>query len=381
MEEKSKYKFYTLDNINKIDAHYNIIFGQRSNGKTFAVLERILRRYYELGKKGAIIRRYDVDFQGKRASDLFEHLINNEVRGNVIEEITNGEWTGIYYYSLRWYLCKYNEKGIRIKDTEPFLYAFALNTMEHDKGVSYPDIDTIFFDEFMTRKYYLQDEFVTFTNVLSTIIRKRDDVKIYMCANTVNKYGNLYFSEMGITRYKDMKPGDLDTYQFAVHGNKTLKIAVEYADARNKNGSPSDIYFAFDNPKLKMITNGIWEMALYPHLPYQYDKKKDIDFTFFICWETEILQCEVIRLLEPDVVFIYAHRKTTELKYTDNDLIYSTNYDARPNWRRKITQPVYEFERKITHLIKNDKIFFQDNEIGEIWRNYIQWCRKDGGFV
>ena len=373
-------KFYTLDKIDECDAHYNIIFGQRSNGKTFAVLERIIRRYYQFHKKGAIIRRYDLDFQGKRGRDVFDHMVNNPTRGNVIAEITNGEWTGVYYFSLCWYLCRVNEKGIVVKDCEPFMYGFTLAAQEHDKGVSYTDIDTIFFDEFMTRKYYLPDEFVVFSNVLSTIIRMRDDVKIYMCANTVNKFGNLYFTEMGITRYKDMKPGDLDVYQFAAYGDKVLKIAVEYADAKNKDGVPSDIYFAFNNPKLKMITNGIWEMALYPHLPYKY-KEKDIEFTFFICWEGEMLQCEIINLEKPDAIFIYIHRKTTELRNVDDDIIYSTSYDARPNWRRKITQPVYEFERKIGALIRNEKIFFQDNEIGEIWRNYIQWCRKDGGFV
>ena len=32
-----KSKYYSLNNILKKDAQYNIIFGQRSNGKTYAV--------------------------------------------------------------------------------------------------------------------------------------------------------------------------------------------------------------------------------------------------------------------------------------------------------------------------------------------------------
>ena len=31
---KTKYKYYTLDKIDSRNAHYNIIFGERSNGKT-----------------------------------------------------------------------------------------------------------------------------------------------------------------------------------------------------------------------------------------------------------------------------------------------------------------------------------------------------------
>ena len=40
-----KNKFYTLDNILKENADYNIIYGERSNGKTTAVLNEILLQY------------------------------------------------------------------------------------------------------------------------------------------------------------------------------------------------------------------------------------------------------------------------------------------------------------------------------------------------
>ena len=59
-----------------------------------------------------------------------------------------------------------------IAQDEPFCYAFALSDMEHDKSTAYPRVNTIVFDEFLTRQIYLQDEFVVFMNVLSTIIRR-----------------------------------------------------------------------------------------------------------------------------------------------------------------------------------------------------------------
>ena len=52
--------------------------------------------------------------------------------------------------------------------------------MEHDKSNSYPSINTVIFDEFLTRRFYVPDEFILFMNVLSTIIRLRDNVKIFM---------------------------------------------------------------------------------------------------------------------------------------------------------------------------------------------------------
>ena len=64
-------------------------------------------------------------------------------------------------------------------DKQPFCYAFALSELEHDKSTAYPNVTTVLFDEFLSRKSYLPDEFVLFMNTLSTIIRERDNVKIY----------------------------------------------------------------------------------------------------------------------------------------------------------------------------------------------------------
>jgi glutaredoxin 2 len=122
-----------------------------------------------------------------------------------------------------------------------------------------------------------------------------------------------------------------------------------------------------------MITNGIWEIDIYPHCPYKY-RPKDIVFTYFIEFDRNLLQCEVVNVDEKSFTFI--HRKTTPLKDEDNDLIFSPKYDARPNWRRKITKPILKVEKKIAEYYKADKIFYQDNEVGEIVRNYLQWCGK-----
>ena len=93
----------------------------------------------------------------------------------------------------------------------------------------------------MTRQYYLQNEFVLFTNVLSTIIRHRNDVKILMLANTVNKYCP-YFKEMGLKHITEMEQGDIDVYTY---GTSSLRVAVEYCKPFAK-GKASDVYFTFN---------------------------------------------------------------------------------------------------------------------------------------
>ena len=355
-------RFYDLKAILAKEAQYNIVFGERSNGKTYAVLKYGLMQYVKDGSQLAIIRRWRDDFVGKRGVTMFDAIVSNKE----ITRMTNGEWTGVYYYGSRWFLCRY-EDGKRITDETPFAYGFALTSMEHDKSTSYPNIRTICFDEFISRNAYLPDEFVLFMNVISTIVRQRKDVKIFMLGNTVNKYCP-YFEEMGIKHLKQMKPGDIDIYRY---GDSDLLVAVEYVKP-NKKGKESDLYFAFDNPKLSMITGGAWEVDVYPHLPIKY-KPKDIQFIYYIVFSGDVLQCEIIAV--DDVTFTFIHRKTTPLNY-EKDFIYTAEYSPRMNVKRNITKPRTQIEKKIAEYYLRDKIFYANNDVGEIVRNYLIWCGK-----
>ena len=360
---KEKLKYYSLKNILAKDAQYNIIFGERSNGKTYACLRYALDRYFKYGEQFGLVRRWREDFQSKRGQTMFDAHIAN----GVISELSDGVWTGVFYQSGRWWLSKIDKDGKKFVSDEPIGYAFALSNMEHDKSTSYPKITTIIFDEFLTRDTYQQDEFVLFMNIVSTIVRQRDNVKIFMLGNTVNK-SSPYFNEMGLKHISQMKKGNIDVYTY---GDSKLRVAVEYADSISKKGKPSDIYFAFDNPKLHMITGGEWEIGLYPHRPVKY-VPKDILFTYFIKWETDILQCEIVQV--DNNLFTFIHRKTTEIKDEDSDLVFSLEYDARPNWIRNILKTNTNVTKKILKFFKEDKVFYQDNDVGEIVRNYLQWC-------
>ena len=360
----SKMNFYSVDNILSKKCQYNMIIGERSNGKTYSALEVILKNWWNKGEQGAYIRRYKEDYRGKRGQQLFE---GHETNGN-IAKITNGEWTHVKYYSGRWFLAKKDESlNTMVAQEEPFCYAFSLSDMEHDKSTSYSRVTTIIFDEFLTRSYYLQDEFVLFMNVLSTIIRHRDNVTIFMLANTVNKYAP-YFKEMGLRHVADMELGKIDIYSY---GESKLKVAVERCKSLNKEGKKSDVYFAFDNPSLAMITGGAWEINIYPHNPRKFTRA-DIVFIFFICFNDSILQCEVVRL--DDCQYIYIHNKTTKIQDEDNDIIFSEEYDPRPNHFRNIRRGTSKIEKKIGYYFSNDKVFYQDNEVGEVVNNYLQFC-------
>lgn len=353
-------KFYKLDSILSRDAHYNVIFGMRSNGKTYACKEYGIKNYVKHGKQFAYIRRWDLDLQRGRGATLFDDMVAN----GFIDKITKHEWNNVTYKSRRWYFSRYEEDRL-VLDNEPFAYAFSLSSAEHDKSTSYPNVTTIVFDEFLTRGDVCDDEFVRFTSVLSTIIRQRDDVKIFMLGNTVNKY-SVYFEEMGLSNVRKMNPGDIDIYRY---GESALTVAVEYADIPNKKKQKSNVYFAFQNPQLEMITSGKWEMQIYPHCPVKY-KPKNILKSFFIEFFDDILQGDIVNV-DSDI-FVFIHQKTSEIKDRRRDLIYTNVESHQRNIFKGFGLNDSLIGKVIVDAFNHYRVFYQSNQIGEIVHSYIK---------
>lgn len=381
MARKKDYYFDRREIMSK-HCQYNVIFGERSNGKSYQIEELILKNYIETGKQGGIIRRQREDIQGYNARTTFDGLVKNGNGENKVAEYTGGQWTSVTFQMGAWYLSTPDETkpGKMILDTRPLCYAFALSSMEHYKSTSYPDITTVLFDEMLTRFGYLNNEFVLFMNMLSTIIRDRADVTIFMVGNTVNK-DCPYFHEMGLTHVDQQQPGSIEVYTY---GKSKLKVACEFTGSNNgkRHKKPSDFYFAFNNPSLEMITGSgnIWELQLYPHCPVKFSEY-DIRFTYFIVYLDKVLQCEIVQKRDKNkrYDFTFVHQKTTELKNPDSDLIFDNHESALINHSHKINQGKHKAKavEKILSYFNNDLVFYSDNETGEIMRNYILWCRRD----
>ncbi len=358
-------KFYNTAKINKKNATYNVIFGERSNGKTYALLKQTLTDYMRDGSQAAYVRRWKEDITGRRAARLYSGLNEN----GEVSKITKGIFTGVHYWAGKFYLCNYDDAGKAIySDLDIVAFTFALSDGEHDKSTSFPNIRTIIFDEFLTNRLYLNDEFVLFMNTVSTIVRRREDVKIYMLGNTVNKFCP-YFKEMGLDHILKMEQGTIDVYSY---GSSGLTVAVEYCTSLQSK-EKSNKYFAFNNPKLEMITGGAWELAIYPHLPIKY-KPKDILYTYFIDFNDLLFQCEVVEV--EGVYFTYIHNKTTPLKNVEDDLIYSLDFNPSLNHSRSVFKPRNKLQSRVLWFFKNDKVYFQDNEVGDTISNFIKLCAK-----
>ena len=190
-----------------------------------------------------------------------------------------------------------------------------------------------------------------------------------MLGNTVNKYCP-YFNEMGLNNIQTMQQGEIDLYQY---GESGLTVAVEYCKTDKSNQrKESKKYFAFDNPKLQMITGGAWELAIYPHLPTKY-KPSDVLLTYYIDFADNIYSCEIIE--KDGQTFTYIHKKTTPIKDLDNSIIYSLEHNPKPNYNRNILSPVTNIQKKIAWFFKTHNVFYQDNNVGDGIANYLKICR------
>ena len=71
LKKKESDNYYSIYNIAKEDYLYRMLIGERSNGKTYSVLEYALKNYVNGKGKLGIIRRWDEDFKAKRGASLF----------------------------------------------------------------------------------------------------------------------------------------------------------------------------------------------------------------------------------------------------------------------------------------------------------------------
>lgn len=371
LKQKLGYVPYDILPILSTNSHYNIIFSERSNGKTFGFLKMALEDYIYEKKTTVYLRRYELDIRGVKGNEIFGGLNAD----GVIERLTGGIYNRVYVKSRKAFLGKYDEELDKIVyDNEPFVYLYALSQVGHDKGAFIDKLGNIIFDEFIEvgSVGYLVDEFTLFKNALSTFIRYRDDIKIFMLGNTINRFCP-YFEWLGLKNAKKQKQGTIETYE-STDGVLKTKYAVEYAEpSKSKNGGkgkPSDVFFTFE--KSKMVSEGSWEIKEYPILPVRF-KKENILFTYFIIFDGYVMQCEIVALDDGNV-FTYIHKKTTEIKDDDTDLIFTTSQKHKLNYSKNILKPRNDKEARIAWFFKNDKVFYQSNELGDIVANYLNSC-------
>lgn len=207
------------------NALFNFIIGNRGGGKSFGVKEFVLKNFIKRHEQFAYVRRYK--------NDLSDSI--NTFFKDVIIKFPNYEYKvdGVKLYFREKVDVsdiedkKEREEILKWKDSDICGYGFVLSTASNKKSISYPDITTIMFDEFLLEKgnqRYLKNEVTAFLNLYETIARPGSGHKrviSFLLANAIT-ITNPYFL------YFDLKlPNKKDKNDKWIWKHPTKSILVE----------------------------------------------------------------------------------------------------------------------------------------------------------
>lgn len=361
--------YYTADRILAEGSIYNVIIGQRSNGKTYDCISRALHHFLSVDEKepSVYIRRYD---ESITSSNIFK-LCLSHINDLVIE--SNGWYNNFEYKNKTFSLTYVDEtNGKVVRRSQPFLYCVGLNSWEHKKGQDRGFVKYIIFDEFLTRDTYLNEEYAKFMNLLSSFIRDRTGTIIFMLGNTVNKFCP-YFNKFKINM-KDIKQGFIYNFRY---GETTLSL--EYCREYGNTSKVNKTYFDFPDKTLDMIKKGYWEISSYPHF---YNGKIDECRSLgkiYIHFSDNVLRWELLMDSTNNVISFIS--PSTFEKALNSNTIFITQ-DSLTLLDNKWCYgefPNCDLTKHLMNSWRINKMFFATDECGDIFENFMKMqIRNDG---
>ena len=60
----------------------------------------------------------------------------------------------------------------------------------------------------------------------------------------------------------------------------------------------------------------------------------------------------------------------------DSDLIYTLEHNSKMNYNRNILNARFPIEQKIKNFFLTDKVYYQDNDVGDTINNYLKECKR-----
>lgn len=357
IKKKATNEYYSLKKILEEKAQYNLLIGMRSNGKSYAVKEHVLRKAYEKDNyMFAYIRRYDTQTKAGMVKKYFGDM--------PIKDITEGEYSDITVYSDTIYFTYYDPETNRHLKGKEIGSVVALNTAQNIKSLTYPTVEDIIFEEFLTTARYLDNEPTELQQLLSTILRERNG-QVWLIGNKINRVCP-YFAEWGLKNTLSQGEDTIEIYKHSriTDNGKdyTVKIAVE--NCRQKEIESN----MFWDKTAKSITSSEWETKDYPKFPTDESK------TYTMLYEVLLRDCGfpfVMQLYtenETGGQFVYVYPYTSMRKIPRViTKVFSTDPLTTSTFNDKINA-----EQLMRRCIRGDKVCFSDNLTGTDFYQVLQ---------
>lgn len=347
---------------------YYVAFSDRSRGKTTETLLLSMIMHQMYGTIGHYIRYSNDTITPKMLGDLFAAIIDC----GYIDKITDGRWTSARYYGKRWYYCNRDDTGHIVEQSEEhFLICISLDESDRLKS-SYncPRGDIIIFDEFIQLSGYGYSDFIQFSDLVSTIFRKRLCGIIFMLSNTID-LTTPWLDELCIREQVELMSHGESRYIETSEGTHIF-TEIMAADASPQRLSVNKRFFGFPNPKLAAITGrGVWATEHYPHIRKKSERNKEYNpeilfNRLFVNQSGKLLKLQLIR----DDLGMCVHVFPATRTYHDSIILTAGDIsDPREVFGFGAQG---SFVNSVWRLYKANRFYYATNREGALIKAYIR---------
>lgn len=241
---KPSFKYFDIEPIMSRNALMTFVISSRGAGKTYSAKERIVRRFNKNEEKFLFLKRTETEIEAT-ADGFWDDFVSEK---QVFKHVKNR-----YYIGDR--TVDKDEDGNDVEEItwRLFGYSAALSTTAKLKGISPQNVKTVLWDEFVAYDgRYLRDEATRLLDVLETVGRMHDDVRLIA---TGNKNENGYypvFHELGLpmaSNFEDNKVYPFKNGQVVIYSFTNVAYIKAKAQTRLGKVAKGTSYYE------KMITN------------------------------------------------------------------------------------------------------------------------------
>lgn len=333
------------------------LHGQRRDGKTFGALKEVIKAFAKHGYQSAYIRRYDDYLVATQVKSLFNAELCAE-----LDKRTNGKYNHVIYKGREWYACKVENDEIVYTHTTPIMYARSINTWEGSKGADRGFCAYTIFDEVVSNRGYLKDEYMQYCNVLDSIIRHRTGTKIILLSNPISKICP-YYDEFGI-HIEKLEIGTEYIYEYPTESGVN-KLKFVYLPPQPKKIRAKTNYYQIGR-RLESINTGYWDINNYRHLQSGVYKESEKHLQIGVEYKR---RCFVIEINEYNGNEYIFYRPSNEIEYGKYDIVISDKCVMENNVYMAV--PVNNVIIKYYHsLMQTKSEYYATNECGDMVENW-----------
>ena len=296
MSNKKKV-YYSLKIILGFKALIMLIFGKKSNGKSYQIKHFVLENYLKDETRFIYLRRFKDEITQGRVERYF-----NDVD---VMKLTEGRYNCIVAFRRKIYFGVYDQETCKVQKCEHIGYYMSLSQEQNESSGSFLDVGNIVFEEFMSRTNYLPGEAKKLMYLYSTVDRNRKTTKLFLIGNTITRACPYLISWGLLETIKHIKQGEIRTMKINDGEGNDYNLAIEFCKG-DAGGSALMLGDAAEN-----ISSGEWYSEPQPKLPGSYNDY-EILFRFVIIRQGFRYLCEL--LTDRQALFWFIRPKKGDIK-------------------------------------------------------------------